>query len=97
MTAARFDRRVQSDGMTIDAHYGPVDLVAVDRIRHGHATPLTKADRLHLNATMQLGTGETELICEALGIQLKSLLRRGTRVRQANDKDATASREEALL
>lgn len=84
MSRAGYDRSVGSQGQTIDSGAGPVDLVAVDRIRHGHAVPLTKADRLHLNTVMETGTGETELICEALGIQLKSLLRRGMRQRQSD-------------
>lgn len=84
MTSVYYNHAIASDGLTLDTDRGPVDLVAVDRIRHGHAARLTKADRLHLNRVMETGAGETELICEAMGIQLKSLLRRGTRQRRTD-------------
>jgi hypothetical protein len=37
-----------SDGLTLDTPSGPVDLVAVGRVRRGFPTPLTPADRAYL-------------------------------------------------
>jgi len=42
------DPGVASDGLTLDTDWGPVDLVAVWRIWHGDAVPVTDADRAYI-------------------------------------------------
>ena len=60
------DPLIASDGLSIDAPYGAVDLVAVDRVRHGHPTPLTRADLVHLLRTLPRSTVAATLVAEAL-------------------------------
>lgn len=51
LISGAYDPAVTSDGLTIDTPAGPVDLVAIDRARHGLPVALTPADRAHARHT----------------------------------------------
>ncbi|HEV2636314.1 MAG TPA: hypothetical protein VGX23_14265 [Actinocrinis sp.] len=59
------DALIPSAGLSLDSDAGPVDLVAVDRVRRGHPTPLTRPDLIHLLHTMPRSTAAATLVAEA--------------------------------
>lgn len=69
---------------------GAIDLVAVDRVRRGHATPLTAAELAYLNTTLTGSAEEKRLIAAALGIGEDAVDRRLTRRRQRDRQRETS-------
>lgn len=57
---------IPSSGLSLDSEFGFVDLVAVDRVRWGHPTPLTRADLIHLLRHMPRNKAAAVLVAEAL-------------------------------
>lgn len=62
-----YDPDQASEGLTIDTPLGPVDLVAVARVRRGLPTPLTLADHAYLLRVMG-GPDDYRAAAVALGI-----------------------------
>jgi hypothetical protein len=50
VAAVLFDPSIESDGLTIDTAYGPVDLVAVQRALAGERLHLTRAEYRYIAA-----------------------------------------------
>lgn len=75
-----YDPTVDSAGLTIDTPRGPVDLVAVARVRCGVSTALTPAERAYLISSLpECNRGAAELVAVATGVQLSAVLRAMTR------------------
>lgn len=75
-----YDPTVLSEGFTIDTPRGPVDLVAVGRVRAGVRTNLTPAERAYLvNTLPAYNRGAVELAALGMGVQLSAVLRAMTR------------------
>lgn len=82
MTAPIFDRTVSSDGLTIDTDRGPVDTVALDRVRRGMRTAITRAESVVLNAEITYDLEAELLLAEGLGISHDSVRKRVDRARK---------------
>lgn len=79
------NRDVASSGMTLDTAAGPVDVVAVERVRHGFYTRLTPAEHQHLDAGLTYDAELEQLIAEGLGVKAASVNRR---INRAKKRDA---------
>jgi hypothetical protein len=77
-------------GLTVDTPLGPVDLVAVERVRSGVYVRLTRAEEAWLNEHLDYNYQRAELVAEALGITRDSVLRRIDRARNKQPKTAAA-------
>lgn len=55
--------------------FGTVDLVAIDRVRHGIPAELTEADLEYLIANLGGGNEEARLIGQALGVDERQVQR----------------------
>lgn len=82
MTAPAYDRTVPSDGLTIDTDRGPVDTVALDRVRRGFRTTITRAESAVINAEITYNDEAERLLADGLGISQDSVRKRVARVRQ---------------
>ena len=75
------NRRVPSTGMTVDTDEGPVDLVALDRVRSGMQTRLTKVEKHHLDQFLTSDMDQVVLVAEGLGVSQKAVRSRISRYR----------------
>lgn len=82
MRPAAYDRTVPSDGLTIDTDYGPVDTVALDRVRRGIPTRITRPESAVLNAEITYDLEAELLLAEGLGISHYSVRQRVARARK---------------
>lgn len=78
----RYDRSVPSAGLTVDSPAGPVDTVAVDRIRQGHRVPLTIADNRWLDDSLSYDRTQVRVVAEGLGVSLDAVMQRVARARR---------------
>jgi hypothetical protein len=77
-----FDRAVRSDGMTLDTGRGPVDLVAVERVESGHHARLNRVEHGYLFGRLTGDYAQAAWVAEALGVEMRSVLRGAFRGRQ---------------
>lgn len=80
--SVKFNPRVPSDGLTIDTDRGPVDLVALDRVRHGMRTRITRAESAVINDEITYDLDAELLLAEGLGITHLSVRQRVARARK---------------
>jgi hypothetical protein len=87
--AGAYDPAVTSDGLTLDTPNGPVDLVAVERVRFGEVTPVTLADIRYIVGQLPDGQLEhVEPVAAGLGIGVEG-------VKRAVHRRTAAQRERA--
>lgn len=91
MTPEPYDPEIPSTGMTLDTDLGPVDIVAIERVRHGHPTRLTPAEDRHLDSGLTYNAELEQLVAEALGLRRLSVNRRINRARERAAKQAAAA------
>lgn len=82
LLSGAYDPTVESaGGFTVDTPFGPVDLVAVDRILSGRRVPLTPADRAYVLERVPTDYPSLTAAAAALGITRDSVERAATRAR----------------
>jgi hypothetical protein len=62
---------------------GPVDLVAVDRVRHGYHAELSDAEERYLYSTLAFDRAGLEQVAKALGVSANVVQQRIVRARAA--------------
>lgn len=77
-----YNRSVASDGLTVDTDRGPVDTVAVDRVRRGIRTSITRAESAVINAELDYSIDAELLLAEGLGVSHDSVRKRVDRARK---------------